>query len=1182
MSKGRWVVAILIGTFALIGSQFRCTPSPNELLKAPANLTYSVQSPTYTQYQPITNDTPSNTGGPVASYSIAPALPTGLQLDTTTGVISGTPTVAAVAATYTVTATNKSGNTTDNLSITVAAAALAAPTNLTYSVQAPSYTVGQPITPDTPSSSGGAVASYSVAPALPAGLALDTTTGIISGTPTVSAVAATYIVTATNATGQTTDSLSIAVLIAAPANLTYSAQAPSFTVGQPITPDTPSSTGGAVASYSVAPALPTGLVLDTTTGIISGTPTVAAVAATYIVTATNATGQTTDSLSIAVVIAAPANLTYSAQAPSFTVGQPITPDTPSSTGGAVASYSIAPALPSGLALDPTTGIISGTPTVAAVAASYTVTATNAGGHTTDNLSITVLASTASKLQLVLPPSVHPGDTWMQASVAPVQQGQAFAWSIVPGSATGTLTGTAGLDLDSFSAGMTVGTFQLQEVTGSTTLSGTVNVQTGTWLVEDGAPTTVRTGATATLLPSGRVLVVGGEGTYVQGFQAVLNSAELYDPATGRWFATGAMMSARIGHTASLLQDGTVLVAGGLDASGNALTTGEIFDPATGAWTATPAMVTAHYNHTATLLGDGTVLVAGGGAGSSNPSITAAEIYDPAARTWTATGAMAAGRQYHAAVALDGTHVLVSGGLGLANSFALATAEVYSSASKAWTATGSLGNGRYSHTATLLNNGNVMVAGGTAMNYAINSAELYATNLASPGTATWSATGAMAAARTTHAAVQLKDGSVMVVGGYDPMQGQALAGVEIYAPGSGTWTATGSLSEPRSSHTATVLADQLTVVVAGGSGGSGGGGLLGNSETYAGGTWTPFPGLGSARYYHTETVLTDGTVLVAGGIGAPGMPSSILYDPVTRTWKPTNGAMVAPRKYHTATLLIDGKSVLVTGGQDASGTTLSSSELYDVQSGTWTAVTAPMNAARQFHAATLQEDSTVLVTGGLGAGGALKSAELYDPNLKTWTAQPNMSVARYNHTATLVGASNAGTILVTGGRTTSGSPTNVSEIWTEIPGNWTTTGPLATARQLHKAVQLFDGTVLVMGGEDVNNSMLASAEVYTPGVAATAVWTTTGSMGAARMDHTATVLANGKVLVTGGSGMNGTLASTEIYTPAPGLPATATWAPAAPLAAARYRHTASLLQDGSVVVAFGYLGDVVTETFMPGP
>ena len=1096
MSKGLWVVAILIGAFALIGSQVRCTPSPNTFLKAPAGLTYSAQTPTYTQYQQITNNTPSSTGGMVTTYSIAPALPAGLLLDATTGIISGTPTVAAATSSYTVTAANPGGKTTDILSITVAAGTLPAPAGLTYSAQAPSYTVGQLITPDTPSSTGGAVASYSVAPALPSGLVLDTTTGIISGTPTAAAVAATYTITATNASGQTTDDLSITVAAAAltaPANLTYSAQTPSFTVGLMITPDTPSSTGGAVASYSVAPALPTGLVLDTTTGIISGTPT-----------------------------------------------------------------------------------------VAAIAASYTVTATNAGGHTSDSLTITVLASTASNLQLVLPPSVHPGDTWMQASVAPVQPGQAFAWSIVPGTGAGTLTGTAGLDLDSFSAGTTVGTFQLQEVTGSTTLSGTVNVQTGTWLVEDGAPTTVRTGATATLLPSGRVLVVGGEGTYVQGFQAILNSAELYDPATGRWFATGAMMTARIGHTASLLKDGTVLVAGGLNASGNALATGEIFDPATGAWTATPAMVTAHYNHTATLLGDGTVLVAGGGAGSSNPSITAAETYDPAARTWTATGAMAAGRQYHAAVALDGTHVLVSGGLGLANSFALATAEVYSLAAKAWTATGGLVNGRYSHTATLLNNGNVLVAGGTAMNYAINSAELYATNLASPATATWSATGAMAAARTTHAAVQLKDGSVMVVGGYDPMQGQSLAGVEIYAPGSGAWTATGSLGTPRSSHTATVLADQLTVVVAGGTGGSGNSGVLGSSETYAGGTWTPFPGLGSARYYHTETALPDGTVLVAGGIGASGMPSSILYDPAKRTWKPTSGAMVTPRKYHTATLLVDGKSVLVTGGQDALGTTLASSELYDVQLGTWSAVTAPMNAARQFHAATLQEDSTVLVTGGLGTGGALKSAELYDPNLKTWTAQPNMAVARYNHSATLVGAPNAGTILVAGGRTTSGSPTNVCEIWTEIPGNWTTTGPLATARQLHKAVQLNDGTVLVTGGEDVNNSMLASAEVYTPGVPATAVWTTTGAMGAARMDHTATLLANGKVLVTGGSGMNGTLASTEIYTPAPGSPATAAWTPAAPLAAARYRHTASLLQDGSVMVGFGYLGDVVTEIFMPGP
>jgi len=237
--------------------------------------------------------------GTVTSYDSSPPLPAGLSLNSTTGQIAGTPTAVTAEASYTVTARNSGGSTTYALSITVRQ-----PPPIALSYASPQvYTVGTPISPLNPTVSG-AVDSYSVSPALPAGLTLNAASGQIAGTPTTATAAANYTVTAQNGSGSTPFVLSISVLPASvqpgpPSALSY-ASPQVYPVGTAITPLNPTVTGS-VDSYSVSPALPAGLSLDTVTGRISGTPTAASGSAGYTVTAQNSNGSTTFALSITVV-----------------------------------------------------------------------------------------------------------------------------------------------------------------------------------------------------------------------------------------------------------------------------------------------------------------------------------------------------------------------------------------------------------------------------------------------------------------------------------------------------------------------------------------------------------------------------------------------------------------------------------------------------------------------------------------------------------------------------------------------------------------------------------------------------------------------------------------------------------------------------------------------------------------
>jgi hypothetical protein len=329
----------------------------------------------------------------------------------------------------------------------------------------------------------------------------------------------------------------------------------------------------------------------------------------------------------------------------------------------------------------------------------------------------------------------------------------------------------------------------------------------------------REGHSATLLADGKVLVAGG-GTA---------SAELYDPSTGTWTATGSMNQARADHTATLLLDGRVLVTGGhSDYRGvpDRDRSAELYDPATGTWTATGAMSLPHYGGTATLLLDGTVLLAGGLSGEGN----SAELYHPASGSWSDAGGMIEKRVQHAATLLSDGKVLLVGGYGRLSFDApdrLASAELYDPGTGTWTAAGSMNEPRAWITALLLRDGRVLVAGGEVH---ITSAELY-----DPASGTWTPTGNSDIRGTLGTYTLLGDGRVLAEGaccGALDFLATAATAAELFNPVSGNWTATTRMDETQFGHTATLLTDG-TVLVAGGfvQDTSGNGTRLASAELY---------------------------------------------------------------------------------------------------------------------------------------------------------------------------------------------------------------------------------------------------------------------------------------------------------------------------------------------------------------
>jgi len=664
--------------------------------------------------------------------------------------------------------------------------------------------------------------------ALPSGMGLSSS-GLVTGQTTALGPNSATVQVADSAVPPNTASKTFSI----PVNVVFQKNATGIVsdgvVGQSYVAFPFTTTGGTTPITWTATGLPPGSSINPSTGQVSGITTVANPAGTTAqITATDSalppsvlTAQITIRVAPVIAIGPPA-------LPSGTIGVPYAAQL-SATGG-IGSYVFGPlAVTGGGAVDSSGLITFSNPQASSVTFGVTVhDQANPNQFASANYTILFATPAGPNVTFVSqPPNYTGGQTSPNSPVhvhvadntnspianAPVTMSLNGTPPCSTAVLSGTLTQSTSPTGDVFFLDLNVDRGQigyaLRATVGSVSAVSspfTVNGFCGT-----GNLNTARAYPTATLLNNGTVLIAGGQ---VDQGPASTNAAELYNPATAAFSpTTSGMNSARLLHTATLLNDGTVLIVGGQSGPSSFVATAEIFDALHGTFASTSNNPNnARINHTATLLADGTVLIAGGTG--TDGAVVNAEIYNPTTQTFTNVGALNFPRQRHTATLLTNGKVLIAA--GNINAVLVPSAELYDPLAQTFANTGNLNAGRQYHTATLLSSGKVLVAGGllTDSTTAIGTAELY-----DPVAGTFSSTGGLSSARGGHTATLLPDGTVLMTGGYSlviPTSTPILTSAEIYNPATSTFAFTGSLPSERWQHSATLLNDG-TVLIAGGFG-----------------------------------------------------------------------------------------------------------------------------------------------------------------------------------------------------------------------------------------------------------------------------------------------------------------------------------------------------------------------------
>src|SRR6266550_1015721 len=664
--------------------------------------------------------------------------------------------------------------------------------------------------------------------ALPSGMGLSSS-GLVTGQTTALGPNSVTVQVADSAVPPNTASKTFSI----PVNVVFQKNATGIVsdgvVGQSYVAFPFTTTGGTTPITWTATGLPPGSSINPSTGQVSGITTVANLAGTTAqITATDSalppsvlTAQITIRVAPVIVIGPPA-------LPSGTIGVPYAAQL-SATGG-IGSYVFGPlAVTGGGAVDSSGLITFSNPQASSVTFGVTVhDQANPNQFASANYTILFATPAGPNVTFVSqPPNYTGGQTSPNSPVhvhvadntnspianAPVTMSLNGTPPCSTAVLSGTLTQSTSPTGDVFFLDLNVDRGQigyaLRATVGSVSAVSspfTVNGFCGT-----GNLNTARAYPTATLLNNGTVLIAGGQ---VDQGPASTNAAELYNPATAAFSpTTSGMNSARLLHTATLLNDGTVLIVGGQSGPSSFVATAEIFDALHGTFAITSNNPNnARINHTATLLADGTVLIAGGTG--TDGAVVNAEIYNPTTQTFTNVGALNFPRQRHTATLLTNGKVLIAA--GNINAVLVPSAELYDPLAQTFANTGNLNAGRQYHTATLLSSGKVLVAGGllTDSTTAIGTAELY-----DPVAGTFSSTGGLSSARGGHTATLLPDGTVLMTGGYSLVISTStpiLTSAEIYNPATSTFAFTGSLPSERWQHSATLLNDG-TVLIAGGFG-----------------------------------------------------------------------------------------------------------------------------------------------------------------------------------------------------------------------------------------------------------------------------------------------------------------------------------------------------------------------------